>query len=217
MRDIPEALAERMAGGAATLCHAWLLRRSDGSWLGFTDHDRPLTVEGVECSAASGWTAGAADAGLGVQPGSAAIAGALDSGALTEAELDAGVYDRAPVELLLVDWERPDLFVRLWTGRISRVTRAGPRFEAEVEGPLSVLDRVAGRTYGRTCDAILGDARCRVDLAAFPGASCDKRLDTCRTSFGNIENFQGFPDIPGEDFLLLTPSLGGRHDGGSRR
>jgi uncharacterized phage protein (TIGR02218 family) len=199
------------------LCHAWLVTRSDGLRLGFTDHDRPLSVGGVACSAASGWTAGAAEAALGLQPGSAAVAGALSDGAVSEAELEAGVWDGARVELRRVDWERPELFVSLWKGRISRVSRAGERFKAEVEGPLALLDRVAGRTYGRTCDAALGDTRCGVDLAAFPGASCDKRFGTCRDVFSNAASFRGFPDIPGDDFLTLTPAEGGRHDGGSRR
>jgi hypothetical protein len=97
------------------------------------------------------------------------------------------------------------------------VTRAGERLEVEIEGPLALLDRVAGRTYGRTCDAALGDARCGVDLEGRAGAVCDGRFATCRDRFANAANFRGFPDIPGEDFLLLTPAEGVRHDGGSRR
>ncbi|HRL25837.1 MAG TPA: hypothetical protein PLT84_13705, partial [Brevundimonas diminuta] len=34
--------------------------------------------------------------------------------------------------------------------------------------------------------------------------------------FGNGVNFQGFPDIPGEDFLTARPAAG-RNDGRSRR
>ncbi|HST90970.1 MAG TPA: hypothetical protein VLJ13_02095, partial [Brevundimonas sp.] len=30
-------------------------------------------------------------------------------------------------------------------------------------------------------------------------------------------NFQGFPDIPGDDFLTAAPVEGGRNDGRSRR
>lgn len=48
-------------------------------------------------------------------------------------------------------------------------------------------------------------------------AGCDKRLDTCRLKFDNVLNFRGFPDIPGEDWLVASPAQGGRHDGGSRR
>lgn len=217
MRQIPSDMADRMAGGAATLCHAWLVTRADGVRLGFTDHDRPLEQGGVICSAASGWTAAAAETALGLQPGSASIAGALSDEAVSAAELEAGDWDGAEVELRRVDWERPELFVSLWKGRIVRLTHTGGRFEAEVEGPLALLDRVAGGTYGRTCDAVLGDARCRVDLDAVPGGVCDKRFSTCRDVFSNVANFRGFPDIPGEDFLTLTPAEGGAHDGGSRR
>jgi uncharacterized phage protein (TIGR02218 family) len=206
-----------MASGAATLCHVWLVTREDGARHGFTDHDRDLESGGVACAAATGWIPGAADASLGLQPGTAALAGALSDDGISGADLERGAWDRARVELRRVDWERPDLFVTLWVGRIARVTRTGERFTAEVEGPAAALDRVAGRTYGRTCDAELGDARCGVDLSGFPGAVCDKRFETCRSVFANTVNFRGFPDIPGEDFLTLTPTEGGRHDGGSRR
>ena len=40
-------------------------------------------------------------------------------------------------------------------------------------------------------------------------AGCDKRFPTCRDRFGNAANFRGFPQIPGNDFLLGTPSSGG--------
>lgn len=72
MRDIPEELAARIDSGAATLCHVWLLRRADGVRMGFTDHDRDLTVDGLTCRAGSGWTAGAAEAQTGLGPGLAA-------------------------------------------------------------------------------------------------------------------------------------------------
>ena len=219
MRDVPEALLARIASGAAELCHAWVLTRADGVRLGFTDHDAPLVVDGVACSAASGWTAGVAEAELSLQPGSGTVSGALDDAAIDEADLEAGVYDGARVACWRVDWTEPALRVRLWSARLARVTRTGGRFMAEIEGPLAALDRVAGRLYGRGCDAVLGDARCRVDLGdpRFAGRTCDKRFATCRAVFENAANFQGFPDIPGDDFLLLRAREGEVHDGGSRR
>jgi uncharacterized phage protein (TIGR02218 family) len=48
-------------------------------------------------------------------------------------------------------------------------------------------------------------------------AGCDKRLQTCRLKFNNIRNFQGFPDLPGEDFLLAVPKGSGTNSGGSLR
>ncbi|MBK5926034.1 DUF2163 domain-containing protein [Rhodobaculum claviforme] len=46
-------------------------------------------------------------------------------------------------------------------------------------------------------------------------AGCDKRADTCRNKFGNFLNFQGFPHIPGEDWMMAVPRQGGLNDGGS--
>ena len=217
MRDIPDELAARIESGAATLCHAWLLRRTDGEETGFTDHDRDLTVEGVQCRAASGWTAGAADSAVGLSAGSASIAGSLDDAAIKDEDVEAGRYDGADVALWRVDWARPDLRVRLWTATLTRIRREGAGFVAELEGPLAKLERVVGRTYGRLCDALLGDERCRADLSALPDARCDKRWSTCVGTFANGINFQGFPDIPGDDFLTAAPIEGGRNDGRSRR
>jgi len=121
MRTIPEEMTARIESGAARLCHAWVLRRADGVELGFTDHDRDLVVEGVVCGAASGWTAGAADSAVGLGAGSAAVAGGLDDAAITEADVGAGLYDGASVALWRVDWDRPDLRVRLWSATLARM------------------------------------------------------------------------------------------------
>lgn len=48
-------------------------------------------------------------------------------------------------------------------------------------------------------------------------AGCDKRMDTCRFKFDNLLNFQGFPDIPGDDWTITDPTRAPRLDGGSRR
>ena len=221
MRVVPPALAAALDAPAATLCTAWVLTRADGLRLGFTDHDRPLAVEGVACEAASGWTAGAADAELGFTPGQASAAGALSSDALTEEDIAAGLYDGAEVETWRVDWSAPgsddDARLLLRRETIRRLVRNGQGFTAELEGPLAALRKVVGRAYDRVCDAQLGDARCRVDLAAFPGATCDKTFSTCGGVFANALNFQGFPDTPGGDFLAVYAGTAGTADGGSRR
>ena len=218
MKAIPSALADRIESGAARLAHVWLLARRDGIRLGFTDHDRDLVHDGLVCRADSGWTAGAADSRLGFAPGGASASGGLDSAALAEADILAGLYDGCGVACRRVDWSEPTLFVGLWAGTITRLKRDGEAFVAEIEGPLAALDRVTGRTFGRLCDANLGDGRCGVAEShpAF-GEGCDKRSSTCSEKFDNLLNFRGFPTIPGEDFLTVYPAKGERNDGKSRR
>lgn len=215
MRNIPEEMAARIESGAATLCHVWRLERADGVVMGFTDHDRDLVVDGVVCRAASGWTAGAGESGVGLAAGSVSAAGVLDDAAITEGDVAAGLFDAATVELWRVDWARPGLKVRLWSGALAKIRRQGESFVAELEGPLAKLERVVGRTYGRMCDARLGDQRCGVSAPA--GRVCDKRWETCVGTFANGANFRGFPDVPGDDFLTAYPAGSAQNDGGSRR
>lgn len=48
-------------------------------------------------------------------------------------------------------------------------------------------------------------------------AGCDKRMETCRLKFNNLVNFQGFPDIPGDDWVMAVPKRSGANTGRSRR
>lgn len=48
-------------------------------------------------------------------------------------------------------------------------------------------------------------------------AGCDRRFETCRFKFNNLLNFQGFPDVPGEDWLMAVPAQSDANTGGSRR
>jgi len=48
-------------------------------------------------------------------------------------------------------------------------------------------------------------------------AGCDKRSKTCRLKFHNFSNFRGFPQMPGEDWLMAYPRSSGANDGGRLR
>lgn len=48
-------------------------------------------------------------------------------------------------------------------------------------------------------------------------AGSDRRMETARLKFNNLFNFQGFPDLPSEDWLLVQPGQSGVLTGGSRR
>ena len=48
-------------------------------------------------------------------------------------------------------------------------------------------------------------------------AGCDKRSETCRLKFQNLSNFRGFPDLPGDDWLIAVPKSTGANTGGSLR
>ena len=156
--------ARRLAREAASTCHCWRVTRTDGIEICLTDHDEQVVFGGTTFEAAGGaeGTALRRTAGLGADD--AELSGVLSSHRITDEELGAGRYDGARVELWRVDWEAPEARLRLATGTIGEVTRAGRAWTAEVRSLKHALGTVAGRLFGRTCDAEVGDARCRVDL-----------------------------------------------------
>ncbi|BDA83700.1 hypothetical protein Sa4125_12420 [Aureimonas sp. SA4125] len=166
MRTVPDALGDHLAGQATTLATGWRLTRRDGTVLGFTDHDEVLVFAGTIFEAAAGLTAGEAEASLGLAAGTQEVEGALSSLAIEAADIAAGRYDGARVEIFVVNWQEPDQHFLLDVAELGEVTRGGPAFTAELRGIASRLDRRRGRIYRRRCDAVLGDARCGVDTSA---------------------------------------------------
>ncbi len=166
MRDIPAALQAKLDTGATTLARCVVLTRRDGAVQGFTDHDGDIVFDDVVCSAHSGVTASEATQRMGLAVGGAEMSGALSADTLTEAELAAGRYDAARIDVYLVDWSEPALRVHLMSGVLGEVRREGAAFTAELRSLAHRLQEESGRLYTATCQADLGDVRCGVDLAA---------------------------------------------------
>ncbi|MEM0923466.1 MAG: DUF2163 domain-containing protein, partial [Pseudomonadota bacterium] len=134
MRKLPNGLAQDLASGVTTLARCWRLTRSDGVVMGFTDHDRDLTFEGVVFTAGSGLEAGIVERSTGLSTDSHAVTGALQSTAIIEADIVRGLYDSAEVVLWLVDWSDVTKRLRISTGQIGEIRRSATAFEAEVVG-----------------------------------------------------------------------------------
>jgi uncharacterized phage protein (TIGR02218 family) len=164
MLDIPSELQAKLDSGVTTLARCWLITRNDGVVQGFTDHDEDIVVNDVICRAGSGLTASEATAQLGLAIGGTELSGAIHDDTLTEADLAAGRYDAAKVEIWLVDWSEPALKVKLNAGVLGEVRREGTAFTAELRGLAYRFAEDCGRLYTKTCNADLGDARCTVDL-----------------------------------------------------
>lgn len=165
-RPVPSDFAAAIGAETTTLARCWRVTRADGVRLGFTDHDRDIAFEGTVFAAATGLTAEALEQGLGLAPPTQGITGALSAAAVTEADIAAGLYDRARIEHWLCDWTDPARRLLRSVGELGEITRRGAAFDAEILGLTARLNRPQGRVYQPLCDATLGDARCGVDLAA---------------------------------------------------
>jgi len=287
-----DLLYAHLRSGVTHTCHCWMIRRRDGVTLGFTDHDTSLQFDGIVFAPQNGLTARAIASTTGLSINNTEAFGVLSDDAITEADIMAGRYDRAAVQVWLVGWDDVSARKTLFRGTLGEITRGEGGFEAELRGLTETLNQMQGRSYLKTCSAVLGDARCKFDVthasyrlaytldAATDGqvfaltgvetfsagwfeggqldvvsgpaaglrgviktdvgtqdrvvtlwapinapvgpgdvlrltAGCDKRPVTCREKFGNLLNFRGFPDMPGDDWLISVPRSDQKNTGGS--
>jgi len=166
MRAIPSALQAKLDGGVTTLARCWIVTRRDGVVQGFTEHDGDLVIDGVTCRAGTGFGASEATSRFDLSIDGAEISGALAADSLTEADLAAGRFDAAQVDTWLVDWSDVSLSVLLTRATLGEVKREGEAFSAELRGLADKLSQESGRLYTARCTADLGDARCKIALAA---------------------------------------------------
>ncbi|HUD93435.1 DUF2163 domain-containing protein [Sphingobium sp.] len=159
-----------MSGGLdeplCTLAFCWRIERRDGVTIGLTSHDRDLAIGGLIYRAAPGMTPAAVRSGIGLDGEDSDVAGALSSDAISEADLMAGRWDAAALELRLTQWEAPGaLWLLLARGEIGAVSRKGASFSAELIGAAAVLGEPVAPSTSPDCRARLGDRACRVDMA----------------------------------------------------
>lgn len=182
MRQIPAALAAHLQSEVTTLAVCWRVERRDGVLILGTEHDQDLTIsEGGSPPnpyagtyvAQAGITGSNVKSTSDISVDNMEVEGAINQGDLqlvdlTAADIEAGLFDDASVALFLVNWQAPDDGqIVLRTGNIGEIRRtAEGQYRTELRGLAQRLSQTIGRTYGSSCDAELGDSRCRVDIDA---------------------------------------------------
>lgn len=172
------------------LAFCWRVERRDGICLGFTGHDRDLEIDGLVYRAAPGILPSAVSVSDGFEASAVDVAGPLTGDSIAAADLEAGRWDRAAVELFLVDWQDPaGERLPLVRGELGDVAMRANGFEAELRGPAALLERAVVEQTSPQCRAVLGDRRCRVDMAG--------RVVLTRVTGNPAENVVVVAEAPG--------------------
>jgi uncharacterized phage protein (TIGR02218 family) len=168
MKQISDALAAHIAGEVTTLATCWKLIRRDNVVFGFTDHDADIFLDSVNYAAASGFTPSAIQNTASLSVDNLDIEGMISAGSITEADIMAGIYDFAEIEIFMVNYS--DLtqgkikLRRGWLGEISLVKQ---QFVAEVRGLTQRFSQTIGELYSPSCRASFGDGRCKMNIASY--------------------------------------------------
>src|SRR5208282_3466283 len=166
MKTISDALAAHIAGEVTTLATCWKLTRRDTTVFGFTDHDQDITFDSITYVAATGFTPSAVQTTGSLAVDNLDVDGMLSSGSITEADILAGLYDFAEIEIFQVNYS--DLTqgsLQLRRGWLGEVTFYKQQFVAEVRGLTQSLSQTMGQLYSASCRATLGDSRCKINTA----------------------------------------------------
>jgi uncharacterized phage protein (TIGR02218 family) len=164
MYNAPAPLTALLVHGVHRWATCWFIERTDAVTYGFTNHDRPLVVDGYTYTPFASPEASAVQKteGLGrVQD--TEIRGFIDSNFITEDDLRTGKYRGAKVIEFVVDWRFP------WAGKfqtlvywIRETTFDNESWTAQCEGLLGRMRGKVGQVLNRTCGHTLGDSKCQV-------------------------------------------------------
>ncbi|TLP44818.1 MULTISPECIES: DUF2163 domain-containing protein [Cohaesibacter] len=203
MKSLTPDLAAHLQTGATTLATCWILKRTDGFTLGFTDHDEPLTLEEVTCEPATGMTGSEMRQSHGFASDDQDISGILSSSAISETDLISGRYDGATIETWRLNWQSPEQKLHLRTGYLGEVKRTETSFQAEIRGLSVAMEQEQGRIYQYGCDATCGDLRCGLDLTR-PDLHFDGTIIATSSQTNLTVNFTNRPSAGRLDLGQMT-------------
>lgn len=168
IRSSAHALQRQKFRRAQTLCTVFEVTRRDGFVLRWTDHDRPLTIDGDTFSPLGLGSVSAERREAGLRPGNQEARGPIDGTTITIPDMLGRLYVGAIVEQRTVDWRQPWIWHRVQRKRIRQVAQDGSSWVATLEGFGAELQRNVGSRFGgthsRECGYTWGDpSTCRAD------------------------------------------------------
>ena len=168
MKTITESFRDHLAGELSTLAECVKLTRTDGQVIAFTSHDRDLTIQGTTYRADGGFSGGKlVQEGL-LKAKNYEVSGILDSSLIDEADLKAGLYDHARIDVYLCNWaDLSQGVLQVRRGWIGEVAISGGQYIANLRGFHDLLTRKVGETYTPECRYDLGDGRCGVNAQSY--------------------------------------------------
>jgi len=183
MRAVSANLKAHLAQPYQTMCSCWRVTLTNGTVLGFTDHDQNIVISGWTGGNAmfngtyqsiDGYNASANTSSAQMDVDQVEATGPQVSPAIVDADVHAGLWDFAQITLFQVNYN--DLSnatgcIRLRDGWLGQVSTGRNDFKAELRGMAQAYTRTIGRLVVPACDANLGDARCTVNLTPFTVSS----------------------------------------------
>jgi len=160
-----------LAGNPTTLAWIWKVKRSDGTLLGFSSFDQDITYDDgsgdgpITYLAKTGFSSSANSGKSDLSVDNLEATGFIDSAAIDERDLRAGLYDDSLFQLRIVNWADLTMGdVLLRSGTVGVVKLKNGMFTVELRGLAYKLGTFIGDTYGPICRAQFGSGLNNIDM-----------------------------------------------------
>jgi len=165
-KTIGNDLKNHLAEDLTTVATCWRIARVDGVEFFFTDHDVDLTIDDDVYEASSGMMPSALSQNKTLAVDNMEVVAFLESLKIDEADLVAGLFDYAQVDIFVVNYADLTMGVLylVMTWKLGAVEIRDNTFRGEIRGITQQLSQNIVDIYSPDCRADLGDSSCGVDL-----------------------------------------------------
>lgn len=177
---------QRELEGVATF---WRILRSDGVAIGLTSHDGDLWFDGIRHKGSPGMLPSAIRRTADLSSDSAEVQGALTHDSIAPADLEAGRFDNANVEIGLVDWETLDSAI-LYRGVIGGVAEEAGGYQADLQSIKAALEADPVPRTSPTCRAKFCGPGCTLSAVRYTHERLLSEVDF----ESNTVMFEAIPD-----------------------
>ena len=161
-------LRAHYALGSTTICTCWKATLTNGDVVAATSLDRNIVFDGVTYLSVAAYTPSDVESSSSLAPDNLELEGFLASPHVTDDDIHSGIWDFAAFEIFEVNYK--DLTMgrnRVREGTLGEVRGGRASFRQDLRGLTQAYSRNIIRLIQKDCDADLGDARCKVNLAPF--------------------------------------------------
>ena len=165
-KNIETALLTDIRRNVTTLATCVVITRKDGKPYYLTSHDEDITFNDQVYRHDIPFVISATDSGSQLSIDNSVMTLHADGVTFVRQQFEDGLFDFADCEIFQVNYETPangKMTLRKgWFGQFNHNRK--DVLEITVTGLLKTLDFEVGRTYQPSCDADLGDSRCKVAI-----------------------------------------------------
>jgi uncharacterized phage protein (TIGR02218 family) len=137
--------------------------------MGFTDHTVGITYGGVVYESEAGYMPSAISYTIDTDVSDLDITGLLDSGFITQVDIELGKYDYAEIIVYLINYMDTSMgHILLKKGWLGAIEINNDKYTVEL---LSLMEALHSseicNLYSPSCRAILGDTKCGINLSSY--------------------------------------------------